>query len=403
VAGLPDRRCDSPDATRLRQLHDRWSEAADQEHGGECGFGLSKKEAELAGAVSEKWLGGRLATLAELTDPYSSVSPFERFLDNVAKGFSKATLLSHWDDFQKGLASVMIQNRILRNAEQAATRGFDSLTVREKGYMAFLGLNEARTEELGKLFATYGETVDGVRVANTERWGDDIAADALRRAYRAAINKDADSLIVTKGVGDVPLIAHTPLGRSLLQFRTFALATNQRLLIRGLQEGPTRYVGGVMAMSMIGMFIYMLKQLESGRPVSDNPGTWIAEGIDRSGVLAIGMEINNTLEKMGAPGLYTAGAALFPDKMQRQTASRYAVRGVVGSALGPSFGGANDIVSLLSLGIQNARAKATGEPGKVTAGDVGAMRRLTPFVSLPYWRWLIDGMAIPKIKKEVAQ
>jgi hypothetical protein len=368
---------------------------------GGAGYKLSKKEAELAGAVSEKWLGGRLATLAELTDPYSSLSPFERFLDNVAKGFSKATLLDRWDDFQKGLASVVIQNRILRNAEKAASNGFDSLPRREKGYMAFLGLNEARTEELGKLFAAHGETVDGVHVANTERWGDDIGADALRRAYRAAVNKDADSMIVTKGVGDVPLLAHTPLGRSLLQFRTFALATNQRLLMRGLQEGPVRVLGGVMAMSTIGMFIYMLKQLESGRPVSDNPGTWIAEGIDRSGVLAIGMEINNTLEKMGAPGLYTAGAALFPDKMQKQTASRYAVRGVVGSALGPSFGGLNDIVSLLSLGIQNGRAKATGQPGKVTTGDIGTMRRLTPFVSLPYWRWLIDGMAVPKLKEAV--
>jgi hypothetical protein len=367
---------------------------------GNIGYGLSKKEAELAGAVSEKWLGGRLATLAELTDPYSSVSPFERFLDNVAKGFSKATLLDRWDDFQKGLASVMIQNRILRNAEKAATNGFDALAGKERAYMAFLGLNEARTEELGKLFATHGETMDGVRIANTERWGDDLSADALRRAYRAAINKDTDSLIVTKGVGDVPLFAHTPLGRSLLQFRTFALATNQRLLMRGLQEGPVRFVGGVMAMSTIGMFIYMIKQLESGRPISDNPGTWIAEGIDRSGVLAIGMEINNTLEKMGAPGLYSAGAALFPDKMQRQTASRYAVRGVVGSALGPSFGGLNDIVGLLSLGIQNGRAMAAGEPGKVTTGDIGAMRRLTPFASLPYWRWLIDGMAIPELKKQ---
>jgi hypothetical protein len=32
----------------------------------------------------------------------------------------------------------------------------------------------------------------------------------------------------------------------------------------------------------------------------------------------------------------------------------------------------------------------------MTEGDVGTVRRLMPFASLPYWRWLIDGVLVPE-------
>jgi len=318
-------------------------------------------------------------------------------------GFSKLTGLLHWNDFQKSLTSVMTQNRILQNAELAASKGFDALPAKEKAYMGFLGIGQGKAEDIGKLFASHGETLDGVRVANTDAWGDDAAAAGLRRAYRAAINKDVDSVIVTKGVGDVPLMANTPLGRSLLQFKSFAIASNQRVLIRGLQEDKARFVGGMLGMTTIGMFIYMLKQMESSRPISNNPGTWVAEGLDRSGIFSVAFEINNALEKAGAPGAYTAASALGklinPDADMSQPASRYAVRSTVGGFLGPSFGGATDAVSLAALGFGNLRSIASGNGGTISPGDIQAMRRLTPFVSLPYWRWAIDGFLVPKLKE----
>lgn len=64
----------------------------------------------------------------------------------------------------------------------------------------------------------------------------------------------------------------------------------------------TRLIGGVAGMATIGAFLYALKQIESGRPISDNPGTWIAEGLDRSGIFTAAFEIDNALEKAGASG-----------------------------------------------------------------------------------------------------
>ncbi len=364
---------------------------------------LSRQEAKLAGAISEKWLASRLATLAEITDPHAMNSPFERFLQNAASGFTRMTGLLHWNDFQKGITSTMVQNRILQNAEVAAINGFDALPAKEKAYMGFLGIGQDRAESLGRLFAQHGETLDGVRVANTERWGDDPAPAFLRRAYRSAINKDVDGIIVTKGAGDVPLFMSTPAGRALMQFKSFALASNQRVLIRGLQEDTTRFVGGVLGMATIGSFIYAMKQLESGREVSDNPGTWIAEGLDRSGIFSIAFEINNAFEKAGGPGLYRGTAAMFPNKSQKQPASRFAVRSVPGALAGPTFGLATDTVSMLGLAFANMERAAGGDGRPLTEGDVSTMRRLTPYASLPHWRWLIDGMVVPEIKKAVGE
>jgi hypothetical protein len=363
---------------------------------------MSRHEAKLAGAISERWLASRMATLAEITDPYARNSPFERFLENASAGFSKMTGLLHWNDFHKSVASTMIQNRILGNAEIAASKGFDALPAAERAYMGFLGIGKEYAERLGALFKEHGETLDGVRVANTHAWGDDAGADFIRRAYRSAINKDVDSIIVTKGVGDVPLFANTPAGRAIIQFKSFALATNQRVLLRGLQEEPTRLIGGVVGMATIGAFVYALKQIESGRPLSDNPGTWIAEGLDRSGIFAIAFEINNALEKASAPGFYTGAAALFPNASQKHPASRYATRSVVGGFLGPTFGSATDVVGLLSLGLANLNRVAGGEGRPITGSDVATVRRLTPYASLPYWRWLIDRMIVPELK-EAAQ
>ncbi len=104
---------------------------------------------------------------------------FERFLGNLTVGFSLMTRLLHWDDFQKKLASRMIRNRILANAEKAAQSGFASLPAKERAYMGSLGTGEQRAEDLGRFFARQGETLNGVKVANIEAGGDDTPADAV--------------------------------------------------------------------------------------------------------------------------------------------------------------------------------------------------------------------------------
>lgn len=355
------------------------------------GVRMSAKEARLAGAVGETILHSRMAALSEITDPYRHGTVIERLMENLSTRFSRMTGLDLWDDFNRTFAARMTQNRIFDNAVKAAKDGFASLPERERAYMGYLGIGQERAERIGELFIKHGETVDGVHVANTELWGADPAGDALRQAFRAAVAKDVGSIIVTKGVGDVPLLASTPIGKSLLQFKSFTIAANQRVLIRGLQEGQTRFIGGVVGSATVGMFIYWLRHVAFGTDVSDNPGTWLAEGLDRSGVFSVLFEANNTFEKMGLPGIYTGAAAAFPGSSQRAPASRFASRGVVDSLLGPTAGTARDI-AMVPAAIANIMK---GNPA--THSDYVLAKRLAPFIGLWFVRPLFAHVVDPAL------
>ncbi|WP_395448694.1 hypothetical protein ACHMW7_28470 [Aminobacter sp. UC22_36] len=346
---------------------------------------LSVADAKLMGAVTERTLQSRIATMAELADPYAQNSPFERLIDNMGSTFSRMTLLPFWNDTHKAIASVLVQNRILKNA---ALGDYAKLTPEERRYMGFLGIDEFMAERIAKQFDQFGQVDGNVHIPGIERWDDEGA----RRAFAGGLNKDVDSIIVTKSVADVPLFAHSPAGRALLQFKTFAIASNQRVLMRGLQDGPGSMVTGIVGMSALGMAAYYLKQMESGRPLSNNPGTWIAEGFERSGILSVGMEINNTWEKVGGPGFFalasSAGQMAVPGADGRQPASRYVNRDAFGALLGPSFQLGTDAAQLLGI-----PARGVSGDLDVAPADINRMSQMVPFATLPYWRWIIEGGA----------
>lgn len=348
------------------------------------GFRMAVDEARLAGAVTERLLNTRMATWADINDPYSVGSPFERFMENTANGFSRLNGLVYWNDFQKSFASVITQNRVVRNALD-----FGKIGAREKAYMAYLGIDGPMAERIAKQFDKHGTTEDGgVRVAHTDDWEDEWA----RRTYRAAINKDVDSTIISKGVGDVPLFMNTPTGRLLTQFKGFALASHQRALMRGLQERPLGFLSGSMFATTVGMLIYYLKAVESNRTqdISDNPGRWIAEGLDRSGLFSIAFEVNNTVEKAFGIGAYGALAAAFPQANQQGKASKYTNRSIASLVAGPTG-------DLLDTMVRAGNA-IKGSSDGWTEGDIGSIKRLLPGATLPGIRSLVEYAGMPAIR-----
>jgi hypothetical protein len=359
------------DAVRPAMVHGlgQYMQTVPQLLGNLKGIRMSVAEAQLAGNVTERVLGQRLATISEIIDPYASRGPVESFLENMTNVASKWNGIRIWTDAMKSVASVMTQNRILDNAVN-----FGAAKDKERAYLAFLGIDQSMAERIAKQFTAHGEDVDGVKVANTEKWTDQVA----RRTYRAAMNKDVDSIIVQKGVADTPLFANTPTGRSLLQFKSFMLASHQRILLRGLQEDQSRFLGGVAAMTAMGMMVTYLKALSGNRTekqssISENPGWWIAEGLDRSGVLAVPMELANTFEKFTGVNPIKS-----PMKMGDQgdaLSQKNQNRNEIGSMLGPTVGLAQDAITAAAI----PKRLASGED--VTQGQKNAAERLLPFNS----------------------
>lgn len=341
---------------------------------------LSVKEAQLAGQVTERVLQTRMMSLGEIGDPYRSGTAVEKWLTNGSRLASKWNGLVFWTDGMKAISSVLSQNRIV---EAAMSSG-----AKDTRLLAYLGIDGDMAQRIAKQFGEHGDTLDGVKVANTQAWSD---AEAIR-AYRAAVSKDVDSIIVTKSVGDVPLFANTPTGRLILQFRNYTFAAHQRITLRAMQEDKAQFLSGMVGMAALGMMGAMLRswrggeeRIEKFKESANNPGYLIGEGLDLSGMFALPIELGNTVEKLTQPAgfsfnpvktpLLAAGAAVNPEASMQGNSTRFASRDPISAILGPT------------AGLPASAARAAGAPvnimtgGEASQSQANAALSLTPFGS----------------------
>jgi hypothetical protein len=221
------------------------------------------------------------------------------------------------------------------------------------------------------------------------------AAQAVR-AFHAAIAKTADMQIVTKGVSDVPLWMHSNTGRLIMQFKSFAMASHQRVLLSGLQQGPRHIAQLVVTGTIMGMLVSYLKMIERGdidgaNALLENPGRAVAEGLDRSGILSWIMDVSSMAEKFNVPGVISTASRFAGDEDQRGPGSRYATRSKTGALAGPVSGFIEDF----SKGMEQL---VTGD---YTKGGVNSMSRLLPGRSLPGVRSLLEYQVKPWAEDEL--
>lgn len=339
---------------------------------------LSVKEAQQAGQVTEAVLQNRLMSMGEVGDPYRQGTAIERMLQNGSRAASRWNGLAYWTDGIKAMSSILSQNRIIDGAlKEGDTR-----------FLAYLGIDNEMAGRIAEQFSTHGETMNTIKVANTENWTDPSAV----RAYRAAVSKDVDSIVVVKGVGDVPLFANTPTGKLIMQFRNFTFASHQRVLLRGLQEDKKRFVSGMIGMSALGMLAATARSWRGGqdrfekfKESAKNPGFLLAEGLDLSGIFALPVEIGNTVEKLTGPSgfsfnpvktpLLAAGKAVAPETSMQGNSTRFAARDPLSAILGPSAG----LPAQVARAAGAPLALARGE--EVKASQTNAAIGLVPFGS----------------------
>lgn len=351
---------------------------------------ISREDAKALGTIAEQVMQSRFASMADLRDPYRYGNRYERFLDNAANVFTKATGIGWWTDQMNTVASVMTQNRIIKNALD-----WKSMDKFEKAYMGFVGLDEDMAERVAAQFKKYGTQEQGIYGADVSRWDD---AEAVR-AYGAALNKDVDRTIIKPGMGDKPLWMKTNTGRMIMQFKTFGLASHQRVLIAGLQERPRRLAEAMVFGTAMGMMVSYLKMVERGdyekaNDLLSNPGKWVGDGLDRTGILFLPFEITNTADKVSAslggaqvsiPSVISRAAG---DRDHSGSVTRYASRDPLGAVLGPSAGLFSDLATIY----------AATTKGEKTKASVNALLRQIPGSALPGVRTLMNSAIKPALQ-----
>lgn len=320
----------------------------------------------------EVLLDSRSSALFEVGDDFGQGGRFTQAMARSADEFMFWNGMHGWNAWIKRWAGVVTHKRMVE-AIEAAARG----KARRKD-LAWLRANNFDDALIAKVAGQLGQHKvrlrKGFALSGWDQWGD----EAAKRAFKNALRKEVDAIIVTPGAADLPLLMGTEPAKVLFQYKSFAMASVQRSVLPAAQEmrnlhwteGAVPNITGALIMTTMGMGVYAARTIQAGRGEElqrVDLDTWIREGLDRSGAFIHVMEPLNILDKMGVgPQRWLGGPAM----------SRYASRGILSSLLGPSAGLAERVFTIAG--------GLTGEEGSFSRGTLREMRRLMPIQNVWY-------------------
>ncbi|MCU7931431.1 MAG: hypothetical protein KZQ90_11570 [Candidatus Thiodiazotropha sp. (ex Codakia rugifera)] len=311
------------------------------------GFNLSRVELRRWGVGLDMTTGSRMAAIADAADMMQAGQ------QKALNVFGKVSLLNAWNAGMKQFSGVMTVDSFLNWASLAKR------TKHQKQIMARAGLDENMLTRINEQFKVHGITDGGLRIANTAEWTDSEAAEI----FEAAVRSEVQHTIIQPGIGDKPLVASTEVGKLTFQFQSFIMSAQNRMLINGLQRHDMAFMTGILASVFIGMLTAYVKNAVRGAEQPKNPQEWIAEGVDRSGVLGL----------MTYP--FNWGRMTMGD-----TPSRFAARNITGTFLGPTP----------EQGERAVRVGLGAAEGKL---DPEQLARLMPFQNLLHLRQIAEQLA----------
>ena len=325
---------------------------------------LSADEAHRFGTALEYVLDTRADTLADIGNEQVG-SRMDKILRREANRFSRVTGMASWNSALKTIATALEQDSIVRAAKGGSLKGFDQAKLAE------LGLGEEMLERIGGELKKHGKDVEGLMRSNSQAWTDRQAAFA----FESAIRKSADTVVLTKGVGDTPLFMSTEMGKTLFQFKSFGMAAVNRLLIpmsQGIAHGDIATVNGGLVMLTLGAFANAARDWAAGKEPATEPWRIAIEAFDRAGFTTFMAEPIDAISG-------TVGGPRF---------GRFTSQSPFESLTGPTFGTAEDIYKTIQGMFTEQGEFAPG----VKANDVYRFRKLLPYQNLFYLRRVVNGI-----------
>ena len=303
--------------------------------------------------------------------------------DALTDNFMKFTGIRWLDSRMRRMSQLTSMNRIIRDSLTISKGGVLKGAARKR--LRLSGISDELAEAIAQQYNRHGQKVGMQYLANTQDWGKGLQGEELARAieardlFRAALIQDANSAVPRVGSGDLPKFHNKTLGKLMLNFRTFMIASMNRVMTRQIALHDASVAASMLMQVGLGMMAWYLREkIVLGKDVSDDPRDWVFNGIDRSDILGPFMEINNIVEKTGMPGISSALGS-------NEGSARYRNLDLMAVAAGPTAGTLRDVSKFLT----------TAADGKVSAAEIEALRRITPYMSLPPFR-----RAIEEVKKE---
>tara|TARA_R110002020_G_scaffold18231_2_gene63999 strand:+ start:6572 stop:9754 length:3183 start_codon:yes stop_codon:yes gene_type:complete len=263
----------------------------------------SRNQAYLSGEALDMVLGSRAMSMYDLENAFGVFNKLEKGVSRTGNMyFTYINLMNPWNTMMKSWASAVNGTRMLEEIENWIVKG--KISKNDKAKLLNSGIDEDAARKIWAQYQKHGlgkgaNKTDWkeVRIANTEMWDDEARATA--DMFHNALGRDINITIVTPGKGEVPLWFNNEMGGVIIQFKKFAAAATQRMLMRGMQEKDAAFFGGVLMLLAAGAMVDATRQRAFNRSYAKKPfGQKIVDAFDRSGLGGIFSDMNNILERM---------------------------------------------------------------------------------------------------------
>ncbi len=319
---------------------------------------MAKEDVKRMGIGLDMLTSGRMRAIATMDEIPLIGGKFEHGIEEVASGFGKVSGMDQWNSFWKQYTGIMAVDRIAQMAE----RGWTNLKPGEQAQLAWLGIDGEALNGIRGQFAKHGSKEGVFNVANIASWDHGPARNLM-----AAATKEADTLIVSPGKGDKPLLASTDIGKTLMQFQSFTAAATNRMLISGIAQKDLRVIQGLFMGTVLGALGQYTKDSINGRNTdwANDPALIVARGLKQAGTLGLVAQIPADV----ASAIY-----------EKKPVSKAIINAIPGVDVPAE--------SILRAGANMAGAAQTGDSGKALKAASG----LLPYQNLFYLRQLFNEM-----------
>lgn len=321
---------------------------------------LARAEIKRMGIGLDNLLHNRAAAMANVHDIPTIYGRIERAEDAMAGVFGKVSLMDPWNALWKQFSGVMAADRLITFAE----KGWVNLGAKKQQQLLQMGIDERTLDAIRVEARQHGVNDRGFYVANTGSWTNDWA----RQTFTAAITKEADTLIVTAGKGDRPLVFHTDAGKTVGQFMSFISSATNRMLLTGLSVRDMNHLNALVGGVGLGMLTVYIKRSLSNQPLPESPQAWAWHGVQQMGILGMPGEAMGAFGDLVGMGTY------------HKTVKEVLAERIVGASLSTMTH-----AGTVARGLAGA---AFGEQWK--EHETHAARTMVPFQNVFYLRTLFD-------------
>lgn len=233
--------------------------------------------AKMASAM-ERASAYRLGALTEVEDGVVFTRG-DKYAHKAADAVLTASGSKHWNSVTKTIAGYLYGDKLGR----ALIRGnADDISKLNRAGLSGDALSRARASA-----RQHGFDDDGLFNLNLERWAD---RDLVQTIEAGAV-READLLVITPSAGDKPIFFTTEAGRTIFQFKSFMLASTNRLTLPITQEGGARPWAEIMTHVGLGLGVYALRSAMNGKEMSEDPAVMTVEAVASTGLAGYGLEM----------------------------------------------------------------------------------------------------------------